>query len=223
MFHIPFSAAKRRRAELLKNQGGSTTTSQVSADEEGRLKVEVLPGGACIEPLSGSESSFISGMCSEFWAAFFSSSNNMFDPHSLRTPCPPAARHQDRSREPERWWDWCQWLSHRRGESVSDLLCLTHISWCNKNLYIEKGHWNITYNMFTNMTTVETQQLKCGIQEGLFVCFFIVTGHEQQQLPGEDKLHPSSICWERCWGEIHTWVKVQVLGFSVHWTQSRRC
>eukprot|EP00066_Takifugu_rubripes_P024508 XP_011613774.1 PREDICTED: uncharacterized protein LOC105418017 isoform X1 [Takifugu rubripes] len=52
--------AKRRRAELLRNHGGSATPSQVSAEEEGRLRVEVLSGGACIEPLSGSESSFIS-------------------------------------------------------------------------------------------------------------------------------------------------------------------
>ncbi|CAG02508.1 unnamed protein product [Tetraodon nigroviridis] len=52
--------AKRRRAELQRNHRGSATPSQVSAEEEGRLRVEVLPGGACMEPLSGSESSFIS-------------------------------------------------------------------------------------------------------------------------------------------------------------------
>ncbi|KAK5871287.1 hypothetical protein PBY51_004176 [Eleginops maclovinus] len=58
--------AKRRQVEVLRNEGGSGTPSLTSAEEDellhkdGRLRVEVLPGGAFIEPLTGSESSFIS-------------------------------------------------------------------------------------------------------------------------------------------------------------------
>ncbi|KAF0033676.1 hypothetical protein F2P81_013742 [Scophthalmus maximus] len=58
--------AKRRRAELMTNQGGSATLSLTSAEEDllqhkdNRLRVEVLPGAACIEPLPGSDGSFIS-------------------------------------------------------------------------------------------------------------------------------------------------------------------
>ncbi|XP_023249685.1 uncharacterized protein LOC111644936 [Seriola lalandi dorsalis] len=58
--------AKRRRVELMRNDGGSATPSLTSAEEDvlqhkdNRLRVEVLPGGACIEPLPGSDSSFIS-------------------------------------------------------------------------------------------------------------------------------------------------------------------
>lgn len=61
--------AKRRRVEVMRNEGGSATPSLTSAEEDvlqhkdNRLRVEVLPGGACIEPLTGSESSFISGRC----------------------------------------------------------------------------------------------------------------------------------------------------------------
>lgn len=58
--------AKRRRAEVMRNEGGSATPSLTSAEEDvlqhkdNRLRVEVLPSGACIEPLTGSDSSFIS-------------------------------------------------------------------------------------------------------------------------------------------------------------------
>ncbi|XP_070690392.1 uncharacterized protein [Pempheris klunzingeri] len=58
--------AKRRRVEEMKNEGGSATPSLTSAEEDvpllkdSRLRVDVLPGGAYIEPLTGSESSFIS-------------------------------------------------------------------------------------------------------------------------------------------------------------------
>nr|XP_046242602.1 GT1 domain-containing protein isoform X2 [Scatophagus argus] len=58
--------AKRRRAEVMRNEGGSATPSLTSAEEDvlqhkdNRLRVEVLPGGACIEPLTGPDSSFIS-------------------------------------------------------------------------------------------------------------------------------------------------------------------
>uniref|UniRef100_UPI0037E75701 uncharacterized protein n=1 Tax=Semicossyphus pulcher TaxID=241346 RepID=UPI0037E75701 len=52
--------AKRRRVELMRNGAGSATPSLTSAEEEDKLRVEVLPGGACIEPLTESESSFIS-------------------------------------------------------------------------------------------------------------------------------------------------------------------
>lgn len=33
--------------------------------KDSMLRVEVLPGGACIEPLPGPDSSFISGRCNE--------------------------------------------------------------------------------------------------------------------------------------------------------------
>ncbi|KAG7241400.1 hypothetical protein INR49_025600 [Caranx melampygus] len=56
--------AKRRRVELIRNDGGSATPSLTSAEEDmqkdNMLRVEVLPGGACIEPLPGPDSSFIS-------------------------------------------------------------------------------------------------------------------------------------------------------------------
>ncbi|XP_026177790.1 uncharacterized protein LOC113139052 isoform X2 [Mastacembelus armatus] len=58
--------ARRRRAEVMRNEEGSATPSLTSAEEDvlqhkdSRLRVEVLPGGACIEPLTGSDSSFIS-------------------------------------------------------------------------------------------------------------------------------------------------------------------
>lgn len=51
---------------MIKDGGGSATPSLTSAEEDvlqhkDTLRVEVIPGGACIEPLTGSESSFISG------------------------------------------------------------------------------------------------------------------------------------------------------------------
>lgn len=55
---------------MLRNEGGSATPSLTSAEDDvlqhrdSRLRVEVLPGSACIEPLTGSDSSFISGRCS---------------------------------------------------------------------------------------------------------------------------------------------------------------
>ncbi|KAF3851004.1 hypothetical protein F7725_012776, partial [Dissostichus mawsoni] len=55
-----------QQVEVLRNQGEPGTPSLTSAEEDvlqhkdGRLRVEVLPGGAFIEPLTGSESSFIS-------------------------------------------------------------------------------------------------------------------------------------------------------------------
>ncbi|KAM9743915.1 uncharacterized protein ACNS7B_011262 [Menidia menidia] len=58
--------AKRKRAEVLRNEGGSATPSLTSAEEEalhprdGSLRVEVLPGGACLAPLAGPDSSFMS-------------------------------------------------------------------------------------------------------------------------------------------------------------------
>ncbi|XP_042344817.1 uncharacterized protein LOC121944925 [Plectropomus leopardus] len=58
--------AKRRRAEVLRNETGSTTPSLNSAEEDvlqhkdNSLRVEVLPSSACIEPLTGSDNSFIS-------------------------------------------------------------------------------------------------------------------------------------------------------------------
>lgn len=56
-------AAKRRRVEMMRNEAGSATPSLTSAEEDkdSRLRVEVLPGGACIEPLAASDGSFISG------------------------------------------------------------------------------------------------------------------------------------------------------------------
>ncbi|KAM7416344.1 hypothetical protein PAMA_018422 [Pampus argenteus] len=57
--------ARRRRAAVIKDGGGSATPSLTSAEEDmlqhkdTTLRMEVIPGGACIEPLSGSESSFI--------------------------------------------------------------------------------------------------------------------------------------------------------------------
>ncbi|XP_074525478.1 uncharacterized protein LOC141789872 [Halichoeres trimaculatus] len=60
--------AKRRRLEVMrmKKEAGSATLSLTSAEEDvlqhkdSRLRAEVLPVAACIEPLSESESSFIS-------------------------------------------------------------------------------------------------------------------------------------------------------------------
>lgn len=65
---LPPSAAKRRRAEVLRTDGGSATPSLVSAEDDalqyrdGRLKVDVLPGAACLEPLVGPDTPFINGM-----------------------------------------------------------------------------------------------------------------------------------------------------------------
>ncbi|XP_029367451.1 uncharacterized protein LOC115049409 isoform X2 [Echeneis naucrates] len=58
--------AKRRRVELMRNDGDSTTPSLTSAEDDvlqhkdNRLRVEVLPGATCLEPLTGSDSPFIS-------------------------------------------------------------------------------------------------------------------------------------------------------------------
>ncbi|XP_068994685.1 uncharacterized protein [Embiotoca jacksoni] len=58
--------AKRKMIEVMRNEGGSATPSLTSAEEDllhhkdGRLKVEVLPGGACIDSLTGSDGSFMS-------------------------------------------------------------------------------------------------------------------------------------------------------------------
>ncbi|XP_037536639.1 uncharacterized protein LOC119413657 [Nematolebias whitei] len=58
--------AKRKRAEAMRVDGGSATPSLNSAEDdvllgrENSMRVEVLPGGACIGPISGSESSFMS-------------------------------------------------------------------------------------------------------------------------------------------------------------------
>lgn len=65
---LPPSAAKRRRAEVLRTDGGSTTPSLVSAEDDalqhrdGRLRVDVLPGATCLEPLVGPDTPFINGM-----------------------------------------------------------------------------------------------------------------------------------------------------------------
>lgn len=51
----------------MRNEGGSATPSLNSAEEDvlqhkdNRLRMEMLPGGACIPPLTGSDNSFISG------------------------------------------------------------------------------------------------------------------------------------------------------------------
>lgn len=58
--------AKRRRVEVIRVEGGSATPSLTSAEDDvlqhkdGRLKVEVVPGGACMEPLAAGDNSFIS-------------------------------------------------------------------------------------------------------------------------------------------------------------------
>ncbi|XP_072243136.1 uncharacterized protein [Leuresthes tenuis] len=58
--------AKRKRAEVMRNEGGSATPSLTSAEDDvlhqkdNTLRVEVLPGGACIAPITGSDSSFMS-------------------------------------------------------------------------------------------------------------------------------------------------------------------
>ncbi|XP_041855666.1 uncharacterized protein LOC121649136 [Melanotaenia boesemani] len=58
--------AKRKRAEVIRIEGGSETPSLTSAEEDvlqhrdSTLRVEVLPGGACIAPITGSDSSFMS-------------------------------------------------------------------------------------------------------------------------------------------------------------------
>ncbi|XP_031156673.1 uncharacterized protein LOC116050602 [Sander lucioperca] len=58
--------AKRRQVGVMRTEGGSATPSLTSAEEDvlqhkdSLLRVEVLPGGACIEPLTGSDDSFIS-------------------------------------------------------------------------------------------------------------------------------------------------------------------
>ncbi|KAM4577010.1 uncharacterized protein PAE49_006918 [Odontesthes bonariensis] len=58
--------AKRKRAEVMRNEGVSDTPSLTSAEDDvlhqkdDTLRVEVLPGGACIAPITGSDSSFMS-------------------------------------------------------------------------------------------------------------------------------------------------------------------
>ncbi|XP_041793797.1 uncharacterized protein LOC121607169 [Chelmon rostratus] len=53
--------AKRRRVEVMRNEGSLTSAEDDVLQHKGdSLRVEVLPGGACIEPLTGSDSSFIS-------------------------------------------------------------------------------------------------------------------------------------------------------------------
>uniref|UniRef100_A0A087Y5Q9 Myb/SANT-like DNA-binding domain-containing protein n=1 Tax=Poecilia formosa TaxID=48698 RepID=A0A087Y5Q9_POEFO len=58
--------AKRKRADVLRTEGGSGSPSLTSAEEDGvhsrenTMRVEVLPGGACIGPVGGSDSSFMS-------------------------------------------------------------------------------------------------------------------------------------------------------------------
>lgn len=57
--------AKRRRAEVMRTDGGSATPSLVSAEDDalqhrdGRLRVDVLPGATCLEPLVGPDLPFI--------------------------------------------------------------------------------------------------------------------------------------------------------------------
>ncbi|KAM6943970.1 uncharacterized protein PEZ65_001899 [Lycodopsis pacificus] len=57
--------AKRRQVEVMRDDGGTAMPSLTSAEEDvlqhkdNSLRLEVL-GGACIEPLTGSDSSFIS-------------------------------------------------------------------------------------------------------------------------------------------------------------------
>ncbi|XP_070820625.1 uncharacterized protein [Chaetodon trifascialis] len=54
-------SAKRRRVEAMRNEGSLTSAEDDLQQHKGSgLRVEVLPGGACIEPLTGSDSSFIS-------------------------------------------------------------------------------------------------------------------------------------------------------------------
>lgn len=51
----------------MRTDGGSATPSLISAEDDllqhrdGRLRVDVLPGAACMEPLTGPDTSFISG------------------------------------------------------------------------------------------------------------------------------------------------------------------
>ncbi|XP_026198353.1 uncharacterized protein si:ch211-107p11.3 [Anabas testudineus] len=58
--------AKRRKAEVMRNEGGSATPSLTSAEEDvlqhkdSRLRMEILPGAACIPAVTGSDNSFIS-------------------------------------------------------------------------------------------------------------------------------------------------------------------
>lgn len=110
---------------MLKNRGGSVTPSQVSVEDDGRLRVEVLPGGTCMEPLSGSESSFISGTGPSALGSNFVLSPSCvcksFGSCSFRPSRPPAARHQNRTREPERRRDRRQRLSRGGGESLWDM------------------------------------------------------------------------------------------------------
>lgn len=53
--------------EAMRSYGESATPSLTSAEEDvlqhkdGRLRVEVIPGGACIDPLMGADSSFVGG------------------------------------------------------------------------------------------------------------------------------------------------------------------
>ncbi|XP_047447232.1 uncharacterized protein LOC125011849 [Mugil cephalus] len=57
--------AKRRYSEIMRDDGGSATPSLTSAEEDvlhhrdSRLRVEVFPGGACSELITGSDSSFM--------------------------------------------------------------------------------------------------------------------------------------------------------------------
>ncbi|XP_061585793.1 uncharacterized protein LOC133450911 [Cololabis saira] len=55
--------AKRKRAEVMRNEGGSATPSLTSAEDDvlhHRDNALVLPGGACIGPIGGSDNSFMS-------------------------------------------------------------------------------------------------------------------------------------------------------------------
>lgn len=62
------SAAKRRRTEVLRTDGGSATPSLVSAEDDAlqlrdaRLRLDLLPGATCLEPLVGPDTPFINGM-----------------------------------------------------------------------------------------------------------------------------------------------------------------
>ncbi|CAI5651030.1 GT1 domain-containing protein [Oreochromis aureus] len=58
--------AKRKRVAMMRNEGGSATPSLNSGEDDvlhhkdNGLRVEVLPGGACIDPAAVSDSSFMS-------------------------------------------------------------------------------------------------------------------------------------------------------------------
>ncbi|XP_071058370.1 uncharacterized protein [Pseudochaenichthys georgianus] len=63
---VALATSKKKTGGGAEEPGGTRDPSMTSAEEDvlqhkdGRLRVEVLPGGAFIEPLTGSESSFIS-------------------------------------------------------------------------------------------------------------------------------------------------------------------